>query len=109
MNVNRLEQLGLKAGPNLNSGKNLDQMQPHIDYPNEFVRDSIAPGQAKLDFKRISQHRAQQLPLGGLLGERIAKSMSLYNSQQPQTEHVSPKASKEQLYMRLPKHKQAER
>ena len=44
MNVNRLEQLGLKAGPNLNSGKNLDQMQPHIDYPNEFVRDSSAPG-----------------------------------------------------------------
>ena len=34
------------------------------------------------DYKRLSQQRAQQMPLGGLLGERIAKSMSLYNSQQ---------------------------
>ena len=31
----------------------------------------------------MSQHRAQQLPLGGLLGERIEKSMVIYSSNQP--------------------------
>jgi len=34
---------------------------------------------SNFDVKRYSQQRAQQLPLGGLLGERVAKSISLYD------------------------------
>ena len=42
-----------------------------------------------MDFKRLSQHRAQLLPLGGLLGERIEKSMALYGSQAKQSTEMS--------------------
>ena len=54
-----------------------------------------------MDFKRLSQHRAQQLPLGGLLGERLEKSLALYSSQQ--REERSPDAAhKSDLAARQP-------
>ena len=83
--MSRLEQLGLdhRGSPkkvSINgSNKNLDQMQPHIDLLHDFVKEK-APGKVNLDFKLLSQHRAGQLPLGGLLGERTAKTMALHGT-----------------------------
>ena len=81
----RLAQMGLKdpnAARKMNGGKIIDQMQWHTDLMDA---DYSA---ATNDLKKVSQKaRAHQLPLGGVLGERIAKSISLY-----ETEPVQVKA-----------------
>ena len=87
-NVSRLEQIGLdhrgskKVSIN-GTFKNLDQMQPHVDLLHVFEKEK-APGQSAVDLKMLSKQRAQQLPLGGFLGERTAKTMALHgNSSSP--------------------------
>jgi len=32
----------------------------------------------EIDFKKMSQNRAQLIPLGGMLGERVSKSLTFY-------------------------------
>jgi hypothetical protein len=55
-------------------------MQPHKELLSHFKTDSADQigGAEEIDFKKMSQHRAQLLPLGGMLGERISKSITLY-------------------------------
>ena len=84
--MSRLELLGLdhKASGTTRlqmqtSGKMLDQIQPHRDM-KRYLNKGTEPGKAQFDFKRLSQHRNQQLPLGGMLGERVSKSISLLDS-----------------------------
>ena len=37
-------------------------------------------GDDNVDFKRMSQYRAQFLPNGGLMGERLQKTISMYRA-----------------------------
>jgi len=66
-----LEQLGLghkqQSQTNMNGFKNLDQLHDKDLFKDEKKK--------KVVFKKYQQQRAQLLPLGGLLGEKIAKSI----------------------------------
>lgn len=70
------------------SAKLLDQMQPHRDI-TRYMRAKAGPGESAIDFKRISQHRVQQMPLGGFVGERVSKSISILDSLDAQPEGLS--------------------
>ena len=63
--MSRLEQLGLDHKTSgtaklqmQTSGKMLDQIQPHRDM-TRYLNKNAEPGKSQLDFKRLSQHRAQ--------------------------------------------------
>ena len=64
--MSRLEQLGLDhkktSGTEKlqmqNSGMMLDQIQPHRDM-TRYLNKNVESGKSQLDFKRLSQHRAQ--------------------------------------------------
>ena len=64
--MSRLEQLGLdhktsgttKKLQMQTSSNTLDQIQPHRDM-TRYLNKNVESGKSQLDFKRLSQHRAQ--------------------------------------------------
>ena len=77
----RLALMGLKdpqAVQKMNGGKIIDQMQWHTDLMTEDYATS------QNEVKKVGMKaRAHQMPLGGVLGERIAKSISIYETEPP--------------------------
>ena len=78
----RLELLNLdhKSQPNLKKKCSLDIMQSLKELLMHFKTDSADHiGSAEeINFKKMSHNRAQLLPLGGKLGERVSKSLTFY-------------------------------
>ena len=83
LKVHRLELLGLDnkspAQQQLNSFKTIDQMQNRDLFVNVTVKSGL--DQQLTNMTTYQKQRAHHLPLGGMMGERIAKSMTFYNDQ----------------------------
>ena len=95
MQLQRMEQLGMDQVKGrhsfMNSFKNLDCMGEHDIFHD--ARDLHQPGH-----KRYQKQRAQLLPLGGMLGERVAKSMSIYGQNYNPTAEMPGKHRKSKAH-----------
>lgn len=73
--IDRLNRFGLDGSINARfRHASIDQIHLHKDLVDDFRTDQ----NNKIDFKRMSQFRAQFLPNGGLMGERLQKTISMY-------------------------------
>ena len=75
--IDRLNRFGLDGSINARfRHASIDQLHLHKDLVDDFKTDQ----DNEIDFKRMSQFRAQFLPNGGLMGERLQKTISMYRA-----------------------------
>ena len=75
--IDRLNRFGLDGSINARFRQaSIDQLHLHKDLVDDFKTDQ----NNEIDFKRMSQFRAQFLPNGGLMGERLQKTISMYRA-----------------------------
>ena len=93
--MQRMDQLGMDQVKGrhsfMNAFKNLDCMgEQDIFHDNEMLQQP--------QHKRYQKQRAQLLPLGGMLGERVAKSMSIYGQNYNPTSEMPGKHRKSKAH-----------